>query len=581
MNLPKILFFVVVLFYLVNLTLLINEFNQLPSPIYGGDAYHQLGQVQHILSGGNWFSGYNIPDNVPGYSPLFAIYVAIIAKITGMKAMSAVLYSSLLSTILSLLVLYYFFKRIFDNAYVPIILILLFVPISRLLVMKYSIFSQFIIMPLFFLFLYDFYESGKNKYWLAITYGLLGLAHPISFIIASILLVIFTVYFKKIDLTSLKSVGVVLIIGIIVAQLYWFEPIFVHHMKSSEHYLDWNNEDFSNFSTQINYLKDIIRGYFLNFFTKDVFSFLPSALSLLGLVFLFLAKKTNYNLNFLCIFNISSFFLIFSYIITRPLLGMDLYPIRINDFLFFFNAILLAGFGLNFLLNKVKKYQKHASIAFICLLVFFSFNALKEKKTSDKWYDSARQELPDKFLQLQKFVLENTDVNDVFISSNELSFALNSLTGRKLLNTRRAQNSPYLDMDERILASSAVLYGNDDELRKNFIEKYKIKYLFWDQDWIPTEYRIENGNVLPFDPLNLFDTEEKRKFLANLNISYQAQHTWIDPALAGETYKKFDLLLIVPKYISIEQPWNGGLNDYLEEIFNFDNTTKIYKIKSR
>ncbi|MBI5065268.1 hypothetical protein HZA97_03435 [Candidatus Woesearchaeota archaeon] len=579
MKLPKIVFFAVILFYLVNLTLLINEFNQLPSPIYGGDAYHQLGQVQHILSGGNWFSGYNIPKNSPGYSPLFAIYAAFIAKITGMKAISAVLYSSLLSTILSILVLYYFFKRFFDNEYVPIILILLFVPVSRLLVMKYSIFSQFIIMPLFFLLLYNFYESEKNKYWLAITYGLLGLAHPISFIIASIMLVIFTVYFKKTDSASLKKVGIIFLVGILIAQLYWFEPIFVHHMKSSEHYLDWNNEDFSSFSVQINYLKDAIKGYFFNFFTWDVFSILPSILSLLGLILLFLAKKANYNLNFLHIFNISSFFLLFSYIITRPILGMDLYPIRINDFLFFFNAILLAGFGLNFLLKKTKNYQKHVSIILICLLVFFSFNAFKERKNTDKWYDSAREKLPDKFLQLQKFALENTDVNDVFISSNELSFALNALTGRKLLNTRRAQNSPYLDMDERILASAAILYGNDTNVRKNLIEKYQIKYLLWDQDWVPTEYRSENGKILPFDPLNLFDNEEKRNFLTKLNISYQPQHTWVDPALAGDTYRKFDLLLIVPNYKSLEQPWNDDLNNYLEEVFNFDNTTKIYKIK--
>jgi len=124
-----------------------------------------------------------------------------------------------------------------------------------------------------------------------------------------------------------------------------------------------------------------------------------------------------------------------------------------------------------------------------------------------------------------------------------------------------------------------ILYGSDDELRKNMIDRYGVKYLFWDKDWIPSEYQSVNGNVKPFDPLNLFDSSSKRKILEELNISYSALNTWVDPSLRGETYKKFDMLLVAPRYKSLEQPWTDQLNPLLEEVFNFENKTKIYRIE--
>jgi len=578
LKLSKILLIAVILFFITNLYFLINDFNQLPSPIYGGDTYHQLGHVQHLLSGGSWFEGYNILDESPGYLPLFPLYVAIFAKITGMQAMNALLYSSLLSAILALLIIYFFLKKIFENEYTPVILILLIIPVSRLLIVKYSIFTQLILMPLFYLFMYDFFKNDKKKYLLAVTYGLLGIAHPISFITASLLLVIFTVYFKKLNLQELKPVIIVILIGVIIAQLYWFEPIFVHHIQSSENYLDWNNEDFSSTSLQFTYFKNIIKGAFFNFFSNLPRTLL-SLFSLAGLIILFFVKKNNYRLNFLYLFNLSAFLLLFHYFLTRPLLEMDLYPIRIYDMLFYFNIFLLTGLSLSTVINHIKKYQQHILTSSIIILLIFSFNTFQDKKESDQWYTSAKNNLPEKLTELQKFVLENTNVNDVFISANELSFMFNALTGRKVLNTRRAQNSPYVDMDERILASAIILYGNNDETRKNLIKKYNIKYLFWDQDWIPTEYMAENGNIKPFDPLNLFDSETKRKTLEQFNISYQPQYTWVDPALRGDTYKQFNILLIIPNYKSKEQPWIDQLNPFLEEVFNFENKTKIYKVK--
>ncbi|MBI4918739.1 hypothetical protein HY837_02325 [archaeon] len=580
MKLSNFFLTLVLLVFLINLYFLVNEFKQLPSPIYGGDYYHQLGQVQHIKDGGKWFAGYNILENLPGYLPLFPVYVAFIAKITGLQAMNALIYSSFLSAVLSILLIYKLLKKIFTDDFIAIILTLLYIPISRLIILKYGVFTQLVLMPLFYIYLYDFFSGKKNKYILGVIYGILGIAHPVSFIAASALIVIFTLYFKELKWNSIKPVLVVLLIGLVIAQLYWFKPVFVYHLKSANHYLEWNNEDFSNVSVQLNYVKNVIVGYFFNysFSLKNFSSIIAALFALIGFVLLFLAKKNSYHVSFLYIFNLSSFLILFHYFLTRPLLGIDFYPVRVNDMLFFYNAIFLSGFSISYLMNKIRFKKEHVYSGIIILLLLLAWYNFSKEKEDNQWYKTARSELPKKFLDLQEFILKNTNINDVFISSNELSFVLNALTGRKVLNTRRAQNSPYLDMEERVLASAIILYGNNSKVRQDLIKQFNIKYLLWSEEWIPTEYSYDNGAISPFDPLILFDTPNNRKTLEKYNITFEPKNTWIDPSLRGDEFKTFDLLLIIPNYTSQEQPWIEELNTQLKEVFNSENKTKVYQM---
>ena len=154
-----------------------------------------------------------------------------------------------------------------------------------------------------------------------------------------------------------------------------------------------------------------------------------------------------------------------------------------------------------------------------------------------------------------------------------------------MLVSRRAQNDPFLDMDERVKAAAIILYSNNEELRQYYIEEYKVKYLFWSADWITTEYRLnEQGQIIDrFDPLLIFDTLENREFLDSNEIPYFEQFTWVDPSLQGEEYKKFNLLFILPKRNNLETLWDESLDEHLEEIWNYEKDgqviSKIYLVK--
>ncbi|MEM4264025.1 MAG: hypothetical protein QW666_03990, partial [Candidatus Woesearchaeota archaeon] len=72
------------------------------------------------------------------------------------------------------------------------------------------------------------------------------------------------------------------------------------------------------------------------------------------------------------------------------------------------------------------------------------------------------------------------------------------------------------------------------------------------------------------DPLIMFQSNATEKILQKNNITYFKQNTWVDPALKGEDFKKFDLIFISPEnYRSFEKPWKEDLDPYLKEVWSY------------
>jgi len=205
---------------------------------------------------------------------------------------------------------------------------------------------------------------------------------------------------------------------------------------------------------------------------------------------------------------------------------------------------------------------------------------------TDKWIQVGKQPLSQDILETKKWILSNAGINDIFLSTNELSFALNALTGRKVMITRRSQNSPFLDIDQREADAAIILYGNNSKKRKELLKKYDIKYLYWNNYWIQSEYYFDNQGKITgwFDPIIVKDIKNYRSYFDNYNISYFSLNNWIDPAIKGEKIRKYDLLFVSPQnYRSFEKPWVEDLDNYLKEVWNFkyENQTlaRIYEIK--
>ena len=584
-------FVVVILFYLLLQLGLVSSFNSMPSPLYGGDYYFQLGHVNHIYYGGDLFGSSNVLDSEPGYLPLYPILAAGFSKVFGFEPMFGMFYFSLVLLLLSLVFTYLLLNKLFSDKKTAILGMFLYFLVSSGLIVKYSKFSGLVMMPIYFYFLISTFEDYKTKNALitGLILGLVGLSHTIAFLSALGMLILFSLYFSLLKDISLKEMKIkivksdlkkvlivftiVFIIGFIISLLYLYRPLFVHGLEQTPHYLEWNGLDFSSSSVKLDFLKTQIKNVLFNF--SSVYSSILSLLAIFGLILVSFSKKNSYSNKVLGLTLFGFFIATFHYFITM-LFGTNFYPERMGDFMWYFFAFFLICYSIKFMFQKIpSRYGVYVLIIFVVILGVFQYNSFKEYKFTNQWINVGRGDILEHHKNLKEFVLSDTDVNDVFLTSNELGFAINSLTGRKLLISRRAQNSPFLDMDERVKAASLILYGNNSESRKQMIEKYDVKYLYWDPSWLQTDYQFsEEGIVGKFDPLLLFDTFENEQFLKDNMITYFKDNAYVDPAMQGKEYKKFDLLYIISN-LNPEQPWSNDLNPYLKEVWSYTENGNV------
>jgi len=388
----------------------------------------------------------------------------------------------------------------------------------------------------------------------------------------------------------------VAVIGVAIAMLWWYKPIFVYHGQMSPHYMDWNSSGLSTFHEQISFFWDTFKNMFFNF--SDLKYAILSIFSILGIVSLFLIKDKDKNhVRYIKFAFISSIIILLHYFITQNILGTNFAPAYISYLLVTPCSIIIACLGVYFLYHlipdKEHKENNHNNmnvwryVLLIGILVLIAIGQITEYTAwkENQWYKAGVNPLPEYLNSLKNYLVKNTNVDATILTTKEVGFAVNSLTGRKLLISRRAHNDPFIEMDSRELAAAIILYGNNTELKKTLIRQYNISYLYWDYYWIQSEYNINaQGQITGwFDPMLMFDNASKKKLLTDNNVNYVVQNTWVDPAIKGDSIKTFDLIFITPNnYHNFTNPWNPELNPYLTEVWSYSDAgnrmAALYKI---
>ncbi len=596
----------IIAFFLVLHFTLTSPLIALPSPIYGGDYYYQLGQTQHVKYGGSSLESATINGALPGYFVLYTTIAGNISKILNLDAIKTEFILSYIFIVLSVIIMFTLSKKLFKNSLLAAITCLIFISAHRIPVIKYTDFAYLIMMPLLFLTTYYYINdrSIKNSIILGLLYGLIGLTHSVAFISSSFFIVAVLIYYtltpiikeikqnKKFNLKETKVLLpyiIIFAIGISIALLWWFKPLFIHHGHTSLNYTEWNNQNWGSISYQITFLWQTIKENLFNI--SDFRAILFSLFNIFGIVGLLTIKNKSKEIKYLSFILISSSIITFHYLITQNILNTNFIPDYMAFLILSPVLMLLFTFGVYFsfiLLKKLLKNIKFDSKLFyiiIIALLLITQSTLYTKKTEDQWYNAGKAELPPYLTAFQEYAEENTDVYDTIITTKEVGFSVNAMTGRKLVVVRRAQNDPFLEMDQREMDVAIILYGNNTELKKELIKKYDIKYLYWDYYWIQSEYQYDrNGNLLgAFDPLFAFQSEEYEDQLTENNITYEIKNTWVDPALRGDHFKTFDLIYVsADNYYNQTHPWTPDLDPYLEKVWSYSQGTQeiaqLYKV---
>ena len=622
-----LIFLVTVAFYSINLT---SNMKQLASPLYGGDHYFQLGSVNHILDGGNPFAGSNVIGTLPGYLPLYGMIVAYTSKFLGLEGMQGMKLFSVIFGVLGFLLLYILTAKLSDDKTTALLGFILVVNMSLLPIFKYTTFTEIMMFPLYYLCALAFLK--KNTYPRAVIWGLIlgltGLSHAVGYIAAMIFFGIFVLHYLVTDYYNwnekrvlvkkeewkqrLKYVAVIFLLGFLIALPYWFKPIFSYGGKPSVDYTGWNSIDLSQGSNQLEFLKTTLVGTFFQFLkwggdqTISMANLGFKGLSfilLFGLVFFILRYKKYLKIEnprtlpdrtglvFTGILIIASVIGAFHYLITQPLLGVDFIPSYANRFLWTFMEIALVVFFIKEARKVIATIPQYAKLVYAILLLVMVVGAgaiqvyALQHFGTNQWYQNAQQDLSEQHKSLIEFMKKYTDVNDVVLTTPELGFALNGLTGRKLVVTRRAQNDAFYDFDPNFRDASVILYGKPSKettaKKIELLKKYNIKYVYWDTYWIESEYRFdENFNIRDwFDPLIVFDTPSNRAYLGQYGVLFTPLFTWLDPTLKGPQFKQLNLLFIQPGYRSFDLPWKADLDPYLKEVWSHTSTHNGKEVK--
>lgn len=567
----------------------ISQFQQLPSPLFGGDYYYQLGEIHRMYETPvwEWAGSSNGIGSRPGYFIVYGAIVTIFGKVLGLAPMNAMLAFNYIIPLASLLAFYFLFKKFFENGWVALLGSLIAVSYTVFPIVKYTEFTKYIVLPLFLYSAYLFFkeQNRKNAIVLGLVYGVMALAHSTAFVFASVIVVATFAYLIYREKSFSLSVEFVLsrkwyllafLLGFLIAQIYWFEPLFVYFGKVKLGSQLWSIADFSRPSVQFGFLFDQLKGLFFN--TSSVFSFLRSLLALGGLALLLKNRNQLKEQEvFIALLFAITFALTFSYFITMPLLGTNFIPNYLSDMYLQPITILLMLEGLAWTAWYAKKYWWLPLAVLFLAWLWYSYAAYDDWYNG-QWFNVGRRPLSPLYTGLQGYLLKNTDVHDLILTNNELGFGINGLTGRGLVLTRRSQNDPFIDFDRYQLDGAIMLYGNNREKKIELLKKYNVKYIYADVNWPGLEWQILNGKVVGyFDPIMLFYSPENEKALQENGIKYVKINGWVDPAIRGPDYRTFDLLIVTyDNYdMSGKGPWKSDIDDLLTPVWDYKEDGQV------
>ena len=576
----------------------LSTLKQLPVPIYGGDFYNHLGSIYHLYYGGSLFTSGQLLNEVPWVPWLYHVYVLSLSWITGMDPLFANIYSSLPIMFLTTITFYLLLKRYTDNTWLlsaAILSILKLYPIY-----KYTEFSFYVVAPALILSWLLFLEkqTTKRMFLLIIIIAISNLTNTQLFFTQYILFGViilneihknyqknknFQSLFSQQFIAHIKPFFIVLLVSFAISLLYWYWPIFVYMGKTPNDLQTYGWVDFSKITNQISYpfeqIKSMFFGHLFGFSgLSSLMNAIIGILQFLGFFLIIKYRNKDFKHNFVFLVLIASLLALFHHMISYNLLKIHFAPERMYQALQFTLGTIQMIFALGWLSEKIKENAKEPNsqlnkidlniIGQVALLIVLVTMVIEyTEKDKNQWNLVALDPVPSDILLLKDWVVKNTKVNDVFITNNEDAFMMNAFTGRKTVSYRRTHAPVYTDMDQRMLDTAVILYGNNNAVREELLKKYKVKYVLWTVQWLRNEFIFSDDDQLVgfFDPLMVKSNEKYKKYLDENGVRYSIYNSYLDPAWL-KSYPTYDVLVVLPTNFDVFHPWHNDFDTYLNEV---------------
>ncbi|MGB9749134.1 MAG: hypothetical protein ACPLWC_04845 [Candidatus Woesearchaeota archaeon] len=477
---------------------ILKDLKQLPGPLYGGDVYYHFGNVLHIYYGGSVFKSNHYLNEWQHYPWLLYVLIFLFSKIFFISILKAAILFPLAIVAFSIILSYILGRFLFKDKTIALLFAISYalgIPAS----VPTSFFKYVVILlqPISFYLIFNNQLKNKadfiNIILAGIFLGVSGLSHVAAFLGISLFLVLLFLYettnnkkieFKKskkmislrLFFNTAKKYLIIFLVGIPIALLYWAPLIIYYHGKTLN---PWQEYIYYSPSGNLSIISDALKNYFFNF--QNFYQSIISLLVIAGILSLFAFKSERNSL--IKILFLTGFLGLIHPIITQPLIKTSFGYFAFNvNFILLRSILAFSGVYLIYKFNKEMIY-KIGVLIFSSLLVAGGFFIEINNFKKDRWskIGFSYDDLTKAQFEIANFIIQNTNKDEVIITPHgETSFAINALTGRKVLFLRRTHASTFVDANKREADAAIILYGNNESLRRKLLSKYNIKYFYYD-----------------------------------------------------------------------------------------------------
>jgi hypothetical protein len=509
-----ILLIIFVTVFAVNMATL----KHLPGPLYGGDVYRNRGMILNIMNGNTPFTSSFFLDHSAYYSWMHFLGVATISSVFSIPVDTAY---NLIIPILGLLIngiAFYFVSKYFFKDKIFSALIAIFaIGFLKFYSVRNIIFAVLI---LFLLNIIKLNKTSEKKYaiYAGICLGLVGMLRFSEFFVLILLLSIYIgLYFLIFEKKTLKTIThyftkyiFVYVISIAIVLLLLM-PIFAYHRFDAKNPVYEYGEG-SLESSGPAWLFGVIKSNFFNF--SSAFKGVLSILVILGIVALILSKKEKFSKsNLILFFVFVPLVLTQHFYITKPLFNKWFLPAKFV--IMAFMVPIIVGYGAIFISKFIKDKRAASAVKYGCIivLILLSTTYAISNFNSNTWVKSGQDMdfYTQEIYKLGDWMRENVPNDVSILSSDEAGFMLTGVSGKKVVVARRTHVSYYVDIEQRIADTAIIIFGTNNDLRKELIEKYKIKYFYEDMMLYrsPMRTRLKHKDYLIANGVNIAVAKER------------------------------------------------------------------------
>jgi hypothetical protein len=519
------------------------KLSYLPSPAYGGDLFRERGFTQSILNGNTIWQDPYFKEDLAFRPPLAYVLVAWTVKLTGISLDNILIFFPLLVSLCAGWLIYLLGTKITKSRIFGAISILLFFGYEFIFdIGKHTKGLGLVFLLLFLYYLLELREKKglKEQLLAGLALGLVALSHLETILHAAVFMIATAVivFFEERQNGNLRGIANVLkiflipgIIGVALSMIHFWPLISTYHMAIQNQVNQYALGDISE--QGVGWWLSVVISTFFN--TSNAYLFVYRILVLLGAILVIMNFKVP-EMKLLFAWTVAILLAGGHHLITKPLFGFWITPGHILSGIFV-PQILLATCGTKLIVMVAKKKNLQSIALVVCILVgcWFVVGAAKDY-TGNQWVQYGMQKDPfrDALFGMTKWVLQNTPRDAVFLANDETAFAINALTGRFVVESRRVHASQYVNVEKRYADAIVMLYGNNETIRSELFRKYDVGYLYVDQ-FLLTNPMIVSTNY--------------KDYLASNGVQFSEQNARWDPSAPNT--RQLPSLIVPPQEMRI------------------------------